>query len=261
MMINATTEMHNETVAWHPVGESEHCLHVGPFGQPYEELSCLYPTLGKTYFQWEAIDGVSDNHIKIYEFMLANTWLPFAACTIYFGSIVLGQRYFETRPAWNWRRTLAAWNLVIAAFSFWGFMRTAPQLAHNLHHYGWQATLQGDSLSMLGMGSNIHWVMCFVLSKFVELFDTFFIVVHKKKLMFLHWYHHITVLLFCWYSFIHQQPMGIIFCVANYAVHSVMYCYYYLMAIKSKPKWFNPQVSGCTSFELCHCYFSAPAKD
>merc|ERR1712127_1141715 len=47
-------------------------------------------------------------------------------------------------------------------------------------------------------GSFFLWTILFVLSKFAELWDTFFIVVHKKPLIFLHWYHHITVLLYCW---------------------------------------------------------------
>lgn len=34
-----------------------------------------------------------------------------------------------------------------------------------------------------------------------ELVDTLFIVLRKKPLIFLHWYHHITVLLFCWHAF------------------------------------------------------------
>lgn len=70
-----------------------------------------------------------------------------------------------------------------------------------------------------------------------ELFDTFFIVIHKKKLIFLHWYHHITVLLYCWHSYVHHSPSGIFFVNMNYGVHSVMYFYYFLMAIKIRPSW------------------------
>jgi elongation of very long chain fatty acids protein 6 len=72
-----------------------------------------------------------------------------------------------------------------------------------------------------------------------ELMDTFFIVIHKKPLIFLHWYHHISVLLFCWQSYVSHSPVGIIFCVMNYAVHSFMYFYYFLMAIHKKPKFIN----------------------
>lgn len=72
-----------------------------------------------------------------------------------------------------------------------------------------------------------------------ELLDTFFIVVHKKPLIFLHWYHHISVLAYCWHSYVFKAPPGIIFAVMNYAVHAIMYFYYFLMAVKLKPKWFN----------------------
>ena len=75
-----------------------------------------------------------------------------------------------------------------------------------------------------------------------ELVDTFFIVIHKKKLIFLHWYHHITVLLYCWHSYVTTSPPGIFFVVMNYGVHAIMYFYYCLMACHYKPKWLPPMV-------------------
>lgn len=73
-----------------------------------------------------------------------------------------------------------------------------------------------------------------------ELVDTFFIVIHKKPLIFLHWYHHITVLLYCWHSYVTTSPPGIFFVVMNYSVHATMYGYYFLMAMRWRPKWLNP---------------------
>lgn len=72
-----------------------------------------------------------------------------------------------------------------------------------------------------------------------ELFDTFFIVIHKKPLIFLHWYHHVTVLLYCWHAYVNKSPYGLFFVTMNYGVHAIMYGYYFLMAIKMKPKWLN----------------------
>jgi elongation of very long chain fatty acids protein 6 len=72
-----------------------------------------------------------------------------------------------------------------------------------------------------------------------ELIDTFFIVIHKKPLILLHWYHHISVLLYCWHAYVTKAPAGLFFVTMNYGVHAMMYFYYFLMAVKLKPKWFN----------------------
>ena len=48
-----------------------------------------------------------------------------------------------------------------------------------------------------------------------------------------------TVLLFCWHSYAHENPSGLFFCVMNYFVHAIMYFYYFLMAIKRKPRFFK----------------------
>lgn len=103
-----------------------------------------------------------------------------------------------------------------------------------------------------------------------ELIDTLFIVLRKKPLIFLHWYHHITVLLFCWHAFAtltarYERPLhcsiaclllcedadhwcvcrispsilrsGIYFVAMNYTVHAIMYFYYFLTALGYRPRW------------------------
>lgn len=56
--------------------------------------------------------------------------------------------------------------------------------------------------------------------------DTLFIVLRKQRLLFLHWYHHITVLLYSWYSYKDHVAGGGWFMTINYTVHAFMYSYY-----------------------------------
>lgn len=44
------------------------------------------------------------------------------------------------------------------------------------------------------------WSEAFMWSKAVELGDTFFLILRKRPVIFLHWYHHVSVLLFTWHA-------------------------------------------------------------
>jgi elongation of very long chain fatty acids protein 6 len=89
-----------------------------------------------------------------------------------------------------------------------------------------------------GTGATGFWVMLFIFSKVPELIDTVFIVLRKKPLIFLHWYHHVTVLLFCWNAYATMAGSGLYFVAMNYTVHALMYGYYCLQALNACPKSF-----------------------
>lgn len=173
------------------------------------------------------------------DFMRENPWIPITAVTLYAILIIYGKHKMKDAQPWNLRKLMALWNLSLSLFSFIGFFRTLPHVIHNLYSYPISNVICDDPESAYGSGMTGLWVQLFVLSKFPELLDTFFIVIHKKPLIFLHWYHHITVLLCCWYSYAASSPVGLFFCFMNYGVHAVMYGYYFLMVMKWKPKWFN----------------------
>jgi hypothetical protein len=214
------------------------CIAINGQGLEYREFSCVYPALERFYTSHEMFY----DPIPVLLWMQAHTWLPIVACVLYVVGIVGGQAYFATRERWNWRYSLAAWNLFLSVFSLMGMLRTAPHLFHNMLTLSFRDNMCHDPRVTYGSGSTGLWVQFFVLSKFPELIDTFFIVIHKRKLIFLHWYHHITVLLYCWHSYVTTSPTGIFFVVMNYTVHATMYFYYFLMAMKWKPGWFNPMV-------------------
>ena len=85
------------------------------------------------------------------------------------------------------------------------------------------------------------WSMLFVFSKVMELLDTVFLVLNKKKLVFLHWYHHLTVLILSWHAYLTRSPISLHVMVMNYSIHAVMYGYYFLRSIDKWPQWLSPQ--------------------
>jgi len=204
-------------------------------GTQYKEIFCLYPALDIFYTKWERFY----DPMPVLYWMQSNSIVPITALVLYVALITAGRKAMENREPWKWRKYLAAWNLFLSLYSFIGAFRTAPYLFYNLTNMSLRDNLCNDPRESAGSGSTGLWIQLFVLSKFPELIDTFFIVIHKKPLIFLHWYHHITVLAYCWHSYVTKSPAGVFFCVMNYCVHAIMYGYYFLMAIKMKPKWFN----------------------
>merc|ERR1711972_362457 len=54
----------------------------------------------------------------------------------------------------------------------------------------------------------------------------------KKSVIALQWWHHSTVLLYCWHSYANCIATGIWFAAMNYSVHAVMYGYFAITATK-----------------------------
>mmetsp|Transcript_28912 Transcript_28912/g.42863 ORF Transcript_28912/g.42863 Transcript_28912/m.42863 type:complete len:311 (+) Transcript_28912:72-1004(+) len=213
------------------------CIFHNKDGVPYEEMSCIYPQLKPLYTKFELHYDPVDSR----DWMQEHPIIPIAAVSLYVILIFWGRDVFmKEKKAYDWRKGMAMWNLGLSVFSWAGLIHTLPHLMHNLTTKSWRDNLCNDPEASFGSGSTGLWAQLFVLSKFPELIDTLFIVVHKKPLIFLHWYHHVTVLLYCWHSYVSSAPTGLFFIVMNYGVHAVMYGYYFLMTIKAKPKWFNP---------------------
>lgn len=90
--------------------------------------------------------------------------------------------------------------------------------------------------SVYGCGWSGLWTAAFIYSKCFELLDTVFIILAKRELIFLHWYHHITVLMFCWYAYAAQASSGLYFAVVNYSIHALMYFYYGMTQLSPKTR-------------------------
>jgi len=167
-----------------------------------------------------------------------NYWVAPAACVLYLVFVYVGPKLMESRKPWDLRNALKVWNLGLAIFSFIGTIRVLPHLGYMLWSMGWEVSMCTPPVFTCGHGACGLWAMFFIYSKYFELIDTLFIVLRKKPLSFLHWYHHVTVLLYTWDAYVQEQPPGLYFIAMNYTVHAIMYFYYFLASVLSKPpKW------------------------
>lgn len=110
------------------------------------------------------------------------------------------------------------------------FCRFLPEMFHVFNNFGFYHTVCNPSYIEITRVSGF-WTWMFTLSKVPELGDTIFIVLRKQNLIFLHWYHHITVLLFTWYSYGQHISPARWYVGMNYMVHSIMYSYYAARAL------------------------------
>ncbi|XP_063611763.1 very long chain fatty acid elongase 6-like isoform X3 [Penaeus indicus] len=180
-------------------------------------------------------------------------------CFYYIGAYMIviygGQLYMQTRPRFELRIPLFMWNVFLAVFSIWGAYRSAPELLYVLNNHGFHYSVCIPGPSFLDNRVGGFWNWMFTLSKVPELGDTVFIVLRKQPLIFLHWYHHVTVLLYAWYSYSDYIATARWFVCMNYLVHSVMYSYYALKALKFRvPRWIS---MGITTAQLAQMVMGA----
>ena len=116
------------------------------------------------------------------------------------------------------------WNAGLAAFSILG---TIPFLSDRISVSISDGFFRTACVTNVFSKPSLHlWAWLFSFSKIIELGDTLFIVLRKTPLAFLHWYHHITVLVLSWFAFTVDTAVSIWFGCLNFCVHSIMYTYY-----------------------------------
>ncbi|KAK7197487.1 fatty acid elongase [Novymonas esmeraldas] len=88
-------------------------------------------------------------------------------------------------------------------------------------------------------------IAMFAYLKIPELLDTVFLVLQRKPVSFLHWYHHVATAIYVWICTYSPMPSGIFFCGMNYFVHSIMYFYYFLvmMGLRKSIRPFAPVIT------------------
>ena len=99
------------------------------------------------------------------------------------------------------------------------------------------------------VGPGALWLTLFVYSKVPELIDTFWLIIQRKPVIFLHWFHHVVALLYCWNSFMLELTPGAWFAIMNYGAHMFMYTYYCAMSLKLQ-KYATPFAPFITTLQI-----------
>merc|ERR1711979_104697 len=121
-------------------------------------------------------------------------------------------------------------------------------LAHSLWEHGLYSTTCAPA-SWYATGWSGVFVALFIYSKIAELIDTVLLLFAGKQVIALQWWHHSTVLLYCWHSYSTRIATGLWFAAMNYSVHSVMYGYFALMSTKYR-KYITPYAIFITLAQL-----------
>ncbi len=210
--------------------------HVSHLGEKFVQLYQRLPLGEYLYFNWEKNFQPWIEPSSLRE----HPYIPIVTVMAYLLFVFTGPKFMASRPSIQCRHALTIWNGALSLFSFIGMIRTLPDLLYRLSSQPFMSTIITPPISSWGLGATGLWVQLFVFSKFPELVDTIFLVIRKRPVIFLHWYHHVTVLLYCWHSYSTEAPQALYFVAMNYSVHSMMYGYYCLMNLKMKPKWLSP---------------------
>jgi hypothetical protein len=173
-----------------------------------------------------------------------------AILTVLYVALVFGIKHLmKDRNPFHLKTPLAIWNWILTAFSVMGSIVVGQSL---FTEWIFGNGIIWELCTPFNEHSNM-WVMLFIYSKVPELLDTIFIVLRKKELIFLHWYHHIVTMWFCWFAWARRLECGGGFALMNLMVHSIMYCYYACSAMDLYwPNWARQSV---TTLQLSQMVF------
>jgi len=126
-----------------------------------------------------------------------------------------------------------------------------PQLLGRLYNQGLESTVCSAAREY-GHNYTGFFIFAFIMSKLFEVVDTLWLLIRKSSIITLQWYHHATVMLFCWHAYsIRTGYAGMWFAGMNYTVHTFMYLYYAAMMGTPKiKKLAKPFAMTITSMQI-----------
>ncbi|ETW49562.1 hypothetical protein PFMALIP_02490, partial [Plasmodium falciparum MaliPS096_E11] len=137
---------------------------------------------------------------------------------LYIPCILLLQKIMKKRKEMDMKYLKILWNLSLSFLSFVGVLLITIYDKNILKYIIVEESEYSPETRAV--------ITIFTLTKVVEYGDTLFLILKKKKLTFLHSYHHLSVVIYCLYSQKILVSHAHYFVLLNLIVHSIMYFYF-----------------------------------
>ncbi|KAJ9476964.1 Elongation of fatty acids protein [Pseudozyma hubeiensis] len=143
------------------------------------------------------------------------------------------------KQSYGLSQTVLGHNILLAAYSGWTFFHAATRIFSYLFRGAASGGVGGltnayctvpiaDS-SFAGLGI---YVWLFYISKYYEIIDSVILILKGKPVSNLQSYHHAGAILCMWAAYRYSAPAVFIFLLFNSLVHTLMYTYYSMTAMK-----------------------------
>jgi len=173
--------------------------------------------------------------LEMFEFPHSSIY-PAVAVPLYLAMVFILPYFIHKKR--ECKLAMQIWNFLLTVLSLAMFVTWSTAIYSDIQLYSnpiyYLTCLPGGSLTV---GLVPIAAITFMISKYLELVDTLFLILKQKEIIFLHWYHHTTVLVYTWFTVILMYPPGSIFGIVNSFVHTLMYSYYFLASFGHRPWW------------------------
>lgn len=218
-------------------------------------LHCIYPTMtvfNETFQGGPLVAWARDD---------LTTTTPLTVAILYLVVMIGGDEFLNRNCAEPVRltRAVVAWNVVLAAFSFFGAAVTLPHLLfgpRGMARVGALASVCSEA-AWYEDGQVGHAVSLFVFSKYFELVDTALLVIRRKPLTFLHVAHHALTLLLCHLLYVRRSGTGLAHAAVNLFVHAIMYSYFAMTQIPGLKRLVAKHAYLITILQIAQMVFGA----